>query len=518
MDKNVIILFIPVGFKKLPSIPYALLYLERMIRDLNLKIIIIDEKLNNNYFPVIEQYKNNLLLAGVSSMIGQQVIDGIRFSKKVKNCSDAKVVWGGWYPSVAPEVILKEDFVDYIIAGQGEKPFRELVIALMNNKNEHHIKGLGFKENGESRINPPEQLVDDNQFPNVDYSLIDLNRIVEVRKNVQQRDRSLNYIASIGCPYNCKFCCLAPVWGSKYYHKNINTIINDIKYFKEYAGISRLIFSDDSFFTNREFVLNLCNELIKNKINIIWNTAAHVRSFLKNYSDEDIRLIYRSGCRMLKFGVESGDQEVLDRINKRINVNEAYQIAKLLKKHRIKPIFNIMLCFPWNPDRDFKLSLDMLGKAKLINPSLEASVNFFVPLPNTELYKESLKYGYKPLTSNQQIIDLIRGIYKYKAPWWEKNYRKELYLFIQFYFIFANPRYYKFVPLKFRPFALITGLIFYPLIYLRLKYKFRKFPLEAWLFSVIKRLIIYIISGKNKETESIVKYHSLPEYWYRYSF
>ncbi|GAI46718.1 unnamed protein product, partial [marine sediment metagenome] len=68
MEKNVIILFSPIGFKKLPSIPYALLYLERMIRDLNLKIIIIDEKLNNNYFPVIEQYKNNLILAGVSSM------------------------------------------------------------------------------------------------------------------------------------------------------------------------------------------------------------------------------------------------------------------------------------------------------------------------------------------------------------------------------------------------------------------------------------------------------------------
>lgn len=509
MKQNVIILFNPKDdeSKKISNLPLSMLYLERMVRDLDVELIIIDERITNNYFHIIEEKKEQLLFIGVSAMISYQIISGANFSKKVKEISNVPIVWGGWFATSFTEIVLKENFVDFIICGQGEIPFREFVISLLEKKDYTRINGLGYKANGQLFINNNDEILDEKSFPLVDFTKIDLNAIVNISGIVPEPFRSVNYLASTGCPHNCSFCCLASVWGRKFYAKEVDVVIDNILYFKKTANINRISFDDDNFFTNKRFVLDFCSQILAQNIQLEWDASAHPGSFLKLYSDGDLDLFYKAGCRTIRFGSESADEEVLRKINKKLTPEITYDVVRKLKKHKLKPVLYLMVAFPWNPDKDFKSTINMVGKAKLIDSSLEAGINFFVPLPKTPIYQECLENNYPPYNSFDGIIEFINK--NFTAPWWKHNYRKELQIFLRFYFKYSNINYFKskygllLIP------ALLANILFFPPSYFRLKYGFYKFPFEAYIYFSFKKLFSFIgLSKFDDDKEAIARTRS----------
>lgn len=496
MNKNVILLFYPLvdKDKQIPNLPFSVLNLERMLRDLGLEIIIIDERVIVDYKQIILENKDRLLMAGVSAMIGYQMISGKEFSLFFKQHSDAPLVWGGWFANVLPELALKENFIDFIIHGQGEIPFKNFVETFIRGEDFKNIRGLGYKIDNKIVINPLENIVDEKSFPNINFNLVDVNKIANINEPDNTGASSLNYIATIGCPYSCAFCCLASIWGQKTFNKDVSLIIDDLKLLKNKYRVNKVAFDDDHFFGKRSFVIELCTKIIEENLDIKWEANAHISNFLKSYSDEDIELISQSGCVAIRFGAESGSQEVLDRVNKKVKVEETYQIAKLMRKHNVRCVLYIVVSFPWNPSEDFKLTLNMVSLAKIINPGIEVGINFFVPLPNTPLYEEGIKYGFEKFTSFDQLIKFIKT--EYTAPWWTRNYRKELHHFIWFYFKYANPQHYKQKPKEIRVLSFLVNKFFYPICYLRLKFNFRKLRFDAYLYFCLKKLFNFITSNK----------------------
>ncbi|MFH2141676.1 MAG: radical SAM protein [Bacteroidota bacterium] len=493
---NKIILFYPLVDKnrQIPNLPFSVLNLERMLRDNPVEVIVIDERIQPDYFSIIDSNRNDLILAGVSVMIGYQMISGKKFSAYIKENTNAGIVWGGWFPNVLPEIALSEKYVDYIIHGQGEYPFRKLVLALLNNELFENIEGLGYKKNEEIFINELHPVVNENEFPLIDFTKIDINKIIEINGAHENSIRSLNYIATIGCPYNCTFCCLTTIWGQKTFSKDVATIIADLELFTKNYRVFKISFDDDHFFGNRSFVIELCNQIIDKNIIIEWEANAHIGTFLKNYSADDLKIIYRAGCRSIRFGAESGDQGILDRIRKKTTVQNCIDVAKLLKLYNIKCVMYIMVAFPWDPDKDFSMTLDLISKVKLINKSLEVGINFFVPLPKTPLYEESIKYGFQKFESFDQITQFISNTYT--APWWKRNYRKELHDFIWLYFKYSNPGHYKSKDKKIKFIDYVVNKLFYPLCYLRLKYNYRKFRIDAKVYFFLKRIFNFITKNK----------------------
>ena len=504
MKKNVIILFNPKDDekRKISNLPLSILYLERMVRDLDIELIIIDERVNENYFHIIEEKKEQLILVGVSAMISYQIISGANFSKRVKDISDVPIVWGGWLATSFSEIILKEIFIDLIICGQGEIPFRELVISILESKDYTQIHGLGFKNKDGITIIKNDEIVDEKTFPLVDYTKINLNAIVDISGTVPEPYRSVNYLASIGCPHNCSFCCLSSIWGRKFFSKNIEVVINDIKFFIKTGNINRISFDDDNFFSNKKFVLDFCTELIRENISLEWEASAHPAAFLKMYSDDNLDLFYSAGCRTIRFGSESADEEIIRKINKPVPPDITYNIVRKLKKHKLKTVLYLMVAFPWNPDKDFKSTLNMVGKAKLLDPSMEAGINFFVPLPKTPLYDECLNFNYPPYTSFDQLISFINK--DFVAPWWKRNYRKELHIFLRFYFKYSD--FYHFNNKKgfYKIPAFIANLIFFPISYFRLKFSLYKFPWEAHVYFFFKSMLHLIVNNKFKDDKETI--------------
>ena len=273
--------------------------------------------------------------------------------------------------------------------------------------------------------------------------------------------------------------------GSRWFPKKISEIIDDLKYLREEASITHISFWDDNFFASKKFVLDFCNELILSGLKMTWDAETHVGFFLKTYTDEDIQLMYKSGCRRIKVGAESGDQEVLDLVNKRNQVKENLQIVKVLKKHNIRIRYLTMLCFPNNPDRDFWLTLNMIGKALIIDQNLAAIITFYKPIPKTPLYKLCEEKGFVSPSTTKELITSLSN--KSTAPWYKRDYHKELDNYLNFYFLFLNPRYYKTFPLKYKPFIFILNMFLFPLIYFRFKFNLMKFPIEAKLFKRVTK-------------------------------
>lgn len=485
MKKDTVILFYPTPWPEETRgrIPYALLYLERMIRDLGLKIILIDEQVNKNYHQIIDENKERILLAGVSSMTGFQIKGAIRFSSYFRSCCDAKIIWGGWQATLLPEQVLAEPYVDLAIIGQGEIPFRNLVTNLLHDGSISEIKGLAYKNNGRIIINPADKFTNFNEFPNINFGLIDLNNYTF---KSAYAGRCLGYFTSHGCPYECGFCCVAEVYGKKWYSKKVDDIIKELKYFKENAGIDCITFDDDNFFVSKKFTLEFCEKMILANLNITWDTSAHAGLFLKLFSDADIDLFYKAGCRQIYIGAESGDDDVMDMIDKKADVEDNYTFVKVLNKHNITPLFSTMISFPSNSDKDIDLTLNMIRKAKLIDKKLRTRIFFYTPYPGTELYKKAIAMGFKqPEKLAGWTTHTLR---KFHAPWWKKDYRWKLEIFANFYLPLTNPEFYLFAPKKLRPALFIINKIFYPVAIWRFRHNFLKFKIEAVIFLLLLRL------------------------------
>jgi radical SAM superfamily enzyme YgiQ (UPF0313 family) len=485
MNKKAVILFNPLSNPKGNDLfyPWNILYLERMIRHLDLEIIIIDERLERNYTDIIQKTKGRLLFAGVSAIAGYQIVSGIKFSETVKSITGATVIWGGWFPTVFPEMILNDNYADYIFIGQSEVAFKTFTERIIAGDNISDIKGIGYRKDGKKYINQNFGLIPTDNFPRIDLTLFDVNRLIDLNGKVERGSRGLDYLASIGCTNHCTFCNLATAYEGKWFTKKVSEIIEDLIYLTEKAKVSYIVFGDNNLFAGKKFVMELCHAIIDSGISITWDAQAHVDYFINNFYDDDIRILYKSGCRRIKFGAESGDQEVIDLVNKNLKVEDNLRVVKILKKHNIRTRLHTMICFPLNPEKDFWITLNMIGKAILIDHKLELDVAFYKPFPKTPLYDLSVEKGFvSPTTTN----DLIKYIYdKTNAPWYKKDYYKKLENFVFFYFLWANPYFFKTFSLKFRPFAFLLNVITYPIIYLRFKLNLMKFPIEAMLFRKI---------------------------------
>ena len=480
--RKTILLFFPIfdyGGKGCEYIPFSILHLERAIRHMNLNVILIDENDNQNYEKVIGTHKNDILLTGVSAITGCQIDGGIKFSKKVREIApEAKILWGGWHPTIVPEQTLKEHYIDFVIVGQGEKPFDEFIQALLNDTSFLDIKGLAYKKDGQFKLNTPDEFCNLNDFPDVDYSLIDLNKYV---LKTDFSERRLMYFATYGCPFNCPFCSGSQIFKKKWYPKKMETIIADLKYFKEIASIDSVLFWDDNFFSNKKFVLDFAQKVIDENLDIVWEGSAHARGFLNLFKEADVKLLYKAGLRRVSTGAESGNDSVLGLIKDNLLHNDVLNLITLLKNNGMTTFFSTMVGFPLSEGDEIKSTFNLIRKAKRIDSEVKVQINIYTPYPQTLLYKAAIEKGFKePL----QLLDWIyHSPAKFKPPWISPVFYDKLDAFMNFYLPFSEKDCYKRAPEKFINKAWFFNVILHPLILMRFKFNFFAIPFDWFLFN-----------------------------------
>lgn len=320
-------------------------------------------------------------LMAVSVMPGPQMVAAIPLCKAFRaKYPSIPIVWGGYFPSLYTDTALNANYVDFVVKGQGDDAFVELLEALRGRRNFAAVGNLSYKDQfGLHAHNAMRPLKSPDSFPMLPY-----HRLPEVEKYILPTylgRRTVVHHASIGCPYRCQFCGVVPIFDSRQKVESAERTAMILGKLKRDYAIDAVQFYDNNFFLNESHAVAQAEALIPLKLRY-W--AEGRIDILLRYSDEALRAIRRAGATMIFLGAESGSDEALRAMNKRITTEQTLALAARLRQFDIVPEFSFVFGNPADPARDTQQTIAFIRRIKRINPDAEIIVQHYIPTPNPD--------------------------------------------------------------------------------------------------------------------------------------
>lgn len=317
-------------------------------------------------------------IVGLSSMSFQSETARFiaRFIKKIN--PEIKIALGGYHASMLPEEVGRTwgKDIDFIVKGEGEHTINELLHALENEVDLHHVSGLSYRNNGEFIHNPWRPLTDlaTLNLPNRDVRLLTKGfHILGMKADVIETSR--------GCKHACKFCSINKMYGRSFRAYNIERILTDIESCKK-QGTKAIFFADDNISLNSKHFHNLCEGIIERGLtDIHYTTQAHVGSL---YSKPKLlKLALEANFKVFFLGIENPQQEKLQTIGKNVSnmAKKAESVVAQIRSHGAMAMGGLIVGNPDDKAEDFQRILHYIKQIKADAPV------FFVltPYPNTQI-------------------------------------------------------------------------------------------------------------------------------------
>jgi len=301
-----------------------------------------------------------------------------------KYFSDIPIIAGGPHPTFKYDEALNEGF-DVVVCGEGELTTLELVnsIELHGFPNEElkNIKGIAFKDSDGRIIKTPlrEPILDLSKLPWPAHHLLCMDAYAIFGEKV----RIAHVIASRGCPYGCIFCSTSYFWGRRVRFRPAKDVADEIEFLINKYNVRKIAFMDDELTASRVFIKELINELRTRRLDIEFSCGSRV-----DHVDKELLKDLKSvGLRAIYFGVESYSQETLNKIGKKLRIDDVVKTFKVVKEVGIFHVGTFILGFPWETIEDMERTIDFAIK---LNPSY-AQFTIATPYPGTPLYEYALK-------------------------------------------------------------------------------------------------------------------------------
>ncbi|MBN1292899.1 MAG: B12-binding domain-containing radical SAM protein [Candidatus Latescibacteria bacterium] len=399
------------------DLPLALLYVASRLVD-TYDIVILDREIKKENERLTKELLDpRLFCVGITVLTGIGIHDAIFCSKKVRELrDDVTIVWGGWHATNAQESILIKSYVDYIIQGEGENVFPELLNCLEKNESPNSIPGLGYKINGKNYLNPPQFIQNLDDIPRLPYHLIHDIEPYIFNNWIPEGNRCLPLITSHGCPMGCSFCEVTHYFGKHYGFQSASRIIDEVKYLKDMYDIGGIRIYDPNFFLRFSRVKEFAQMMIDENLNIKWAGDGTVIQFEK-IGEDDLNFLYSSGLRYISLGIESGSEKVrYDILNKKFTNAQCEKVIGKLNKANIEFRFNIILGIPGETEEDImesvNFSIDIISRY----PNTSFHVYTYLPLPGAPLVENAQKMGYK-LPKKLEDYTAINSFNIENLPW-----------------------------------------------------------------------------------------------------
>ncbi len=338
---------------------------------------------------IIEKIKNfNPDIVGVSCSFSIYEKDSIKIAKLVKKNSKALVVFGGAHSSANPASVLKNKEVDIIVKGEGEVVFSNIA---KNFKNKNSIPGTIVRgKNNEIKINKPAEYIknlDDIPFPA--RHLLPMEKYLNHPQNsiANMRKPTTEIITSRGCPFNCIFCSIHTVWGRKWRARSAKNVVDELEHLYEKYGIKEFRFFDDNMTWDKKRIIEICDEIIKRKLDIKWDTPNGVA--IATLNEEVLRKMKKAGYYKIVMGIESGSENTLKFMRKPVSLKHAKKIIDLCNKIGIWTWSTFVIGFPDETKEDIQKTIDFAKKSGL------NFATFYIAQPyiGTEMYDIYEKKG-----------------------------------------------------------------------------------------------------------------------------
>lgn len=377
--------------------PFGLLYVGAALKAKGYKVRIIDLQANpeqeNEIIEILTKSSNTIL--GINALAPHYRWVK-RFSLKLKKIAPQVPIVIGGHIAVIYEMLLLKTGVDYVCLGEGEELLPELIEKINQSQPLSEARGMAYIEGGKVIKTEWRSYVKDYLMP--DYGLIDVNlylvhpskdfffaRSPKYQAKTSVDDKLGAIMFSRGCVGACGFC---------YRHLpgfrqgSIEWSWNHLKLLYDKYGVKYFRIDDELFTNNPEWFKEFYQRVVDSKIDILFRiTGLRVDSI----SDEQLKMLKEMGCVAINYGIESGSQEILDKMNKRTTVEQNLTAIKKTLAQGMQVMIYIIFGYEGENKRTLKETLSLLLKSNLSPEYI--SIFYAVALPGTKLYRDCLKDG-----------------------------------------------------------------------------------------------------------------------------
>jgi radical SAM superfamily enzyme YgiQ (UPF0313 family) len=336
--------------------------------------------------------KEDVDVVGISGMITeyQKILKIINIAKD--GFPDRKVILGGPLATTLLQQLLKQSKADFIVMGEGENTTLALISAIEHESDVTEIRGIAYKKGEQVVINEPVIPIDNiDTIPFPARHLLDMEKYISNHFETfgwkidgYDKIRSTNLTSSRGCPYNCTFC-FKDMWGYKWRGRTAENIIAEMELLNEKYNVNGFFFVDDLFVLDKKRVFEFASLLKKSDLDVVWYCNGRANLMQKDM----LKAMHDAGCVGIAYGIESGNQSILNSMKKNITIDQTKSVVKWTKEIGTNAAGYFMI--------------GMLGETKemimdTLNFAKELDLDFYgfsitTPLPGTELYMEAIKKG-----------------------------------------------------------------------------------------------------------------------------
>ncbi len=362
------------------TMPLGLLAIGSALDASRFDVVIIDARIDADPLAAVLRAADGALCFGVTMLTGRPLGDALGMLRAVKRAyPDLVTIAGGWHPSLFPTETLDEPSIDITVFGQGERSFAELVERLSQGLPATGIAGTAHRDGHRIVKNGPRPLESLDAFPPPNFDLIPVERYFDYKKR-----RQLDYITSIGCNFRCAFCADPFVYGRDWKAASAPRLGAEIEKLWRRYHFSDLNFQDETYFTHRNRVADICNEFLSRGLEFTW--AGTMRADQGVRLPDDIwRLCVRSGLRRVLVGVETGSHNMMKRIAKDTTIDAVLETAAKCREHDIAVIFSFIVGFPDETEDEVESTLGLIKTLRAMSPKFETPLFYYKPYPGSAL-------------------------------------------------------------------------------------------------------------------------------------
>jgi GT2 family glycosyltransferase/radical SAM superfamily enzyme YgiQ (UPF0313 family) len=347
--------------------PLGLGFLISVLREAGHKVFFIDNYLSPSNFletdylerhdiDIVGIYANTICFRDTRRMLHK--LEYLRQTGRWRG----KIIVGGPHTSVALETI--PPFVDFVVQGEGERAILDIV----EGRAAERVLRCRRIDN-----------LDELPMPAWDYFI---HQPYNWGGDWFPGTPVFTMNTSRGCPFHCTFCSVGSIWGKKYTCFSAERIVADIDYLMKQYGAQGIYFREDNFTVNRERTEKFCQLLLNRNIKITWACETRVDTLDR----ELVGLMQQAGLAALYFGVESGSQDVLNRLQKKITPEQTRAAFGWCQEFGIKTAASVIVGTPGETPQDLQQTLALINDLK---PAV-TWFNVFVGIPQSPLYQQAL--------------------------------------------------------------------------------------------------------------------------------